>query len=71
MAALTDANPAVRVAAAQALGRIGPGAAAAIAPLSAALTDPDPVGEERGAGGSFRDSGPLELATGPRRGVRA
>ena len=43
MAALTDANPAVRVAAAQALGRIGTGAAAALAPLTAALTDPDPA----------------------------
>jgi HEAT repeat protein len=43
MAALTDANPAVRVAAAQALGRIGTGAAAAFAPLTAALTDPDPA----------------------------
>ena len=40
---LTDANDAVRMAAAQALGRIGPGAALAFAPLSAALTDPDPA----------------------------
>jgi HEAT repeat protein len=43
MAALADATPSVRVAAAQALGRIGPGASAAVAPLSAALTDPDPA----------------------------
>ena len=40
---LTGASRGLGFAAAQALGRIGPGASAALTPLTAALTDPDPA----------------------------